>query len=308
MKTVIITGGTGMIGHALSRQLLAKGYRAVILSRRPRPAEGDKSYAVWDPAKSFIEPGVISNADHIIHLAGAGVADKRWTNARKKEIVESRVNGGRLIVQALRETPNHVESVVSASGIGWYGTDKKTSSRGFIESDPPNNDFLGNTCQQWEASIGPVTSLGKRLVIFRTAIVLSRQGGALPEFLKPLKAGVAGIIGSGGQIISWIHIDDICRAYIAAIENPHMSGVYNAAAPEPVSNKEFILKFAKARKRPFIAVHVPEFALKLMLGEMSIEILKSTTVDDSKLRNSGFHFVHPSFDAAVNALMQETKK
>jgi len=293
-----------MIGTTLTGLLSAKGYRVIILTRSPQPSKENISYSVWNIKKSMIDPQVIREADHIIHLAGAGIADKRWTEKRKKEILKSRMEGSKLIVKALSETENRVETIVSASAIGWYGPDSKGSSRAFNETDPPNTDFLGETCRLWEESIHPVTEIGKRLVIFRTGIVLSNTGGAFPEFIKPMKAGVAGIIGNGAQKISWIHIEDICRMYLTAIERQNMNGVYNATAPEIVTNKDLILKIAKARKRPFIPIHIPEFALKILLGEMGGEVMKSTTVDDSRIRNAGFNFLFPSIDSAINDLIR----
>jgi uncharacterized protein len=304
METVLITGGTGLIGSELSKLLLAKNYRVIVASRSPRKGDAGITYVPWNPDEGSIDPVAFSQADHVVHLAGAGIADKRWTKKRKLEILNSRVNGSRTIVRAIQETENKVQSVVSASGIGWYGPDRKKSTP-FTEDDPAYNDFLGQTCSSWEESIKPVTQSGKRLVILRTGIVLSNKGGAFVEFARPLKAGVAGILGSGNQVISWIHIADICRAYAAAIENKQFHGIYNAVAPETVTNKNFMMKLARARKRPFLPVHVPEFALKIAVGEMSIEVLKSTTVDGTKLRASGFQFLFPSVDAALNELVEK---
>jgi uncharacterized protein (TIGR01777 family) len=167
-------------------------------------------------------------------LAGAGIADKRWTKKRKKEIRDSRVKSSGLIVKSLSELPNNVKAVVSASAIGWYGADSVIPNpKPFREDDPPDAGFLGETCREWEAGIEPVTGLGKRLVKLRTAIVMSNAGGALKEFKNPLRFGVAPILGNGRQVMSWIHIDDLVRLYIAAIENEKLEGVYNAAAPYP---------------------------------------------------------------------------
>jgi uncharacterized protein len=299
METVIITGGTGLIGTALTNLLTSKGYKVIILSRRKHATIGNVSYALWDLKTSYIDPEAIKAADHIIHLAGAGVADKRWTEKRKKEIVNSRVDGSKLLVKALTEINNKVRTVVSASGMGWYGPDRKNATP-FVESDPPSEDFLGATCRLWEQSIKPVVDLEKRLVYLRTGIVFSTKGGAFKEFLKPLRGGVAAILGSGEQMISWIHIDDLCRMYLSAIENHEMFGQYNACAPETISNKQLMLKIAKARRRPYIPVHIPEFVLKIVLGEMSIEVLKSATMDDSRIRTTGFNFIFPTVDAALN--------
>jgi uncharacterized protein len=306
MQTVLITGGTGLVGKALGQALLEKGYRVIILSRgRDRKSENaNLSYATWNVAAQTIEKDAIAAADYIVHLAGAGVADKRWTKKRKQEIVDSRVQSSQLIVDSLKKIPNKVKAVVSASAIGWYGADPVTPNlMPFTESDPADTAFLGTTCQQWEESIEPVTQAGKRLVKLRIGIVLSKDGGAIKEFLKPLRFGLATILGSGKQIISWIHIDDLVRLFIAALENENMHGAYNAVAPTPVSNRELILQLAKSRKKFYIHVPVPAFVLKLMLGEMSIEILKSATVSAKKVQQAGFTFYYPTIKGATDKLI-----
>jgi len=316
MSTILITGGTGLIGKALTTALLERGYNVIILTRKlpneeTHPPQWDKlSYALWDIKKQSIGNDTVSKADYIIHLAGASVAEKRWTTKRKNEIVESRTNSSALLVKALSETDNKVKAVISASGIGWYGSPasvlsetKGTMKNPFIETDPPSEDFLGETCRRWEASIEPAALMGKRLVKFRTGIVLSNEGGALSEFKKPLRFGLATILGSGKQIMSWIHIDDLVRLFMFAIENEELDGVYNAVAPRPVTNKELILALARKLKgKFFIAVHVPSFVLNVVLGEMSIEVLKSATVSCDKIHYSGFTFLYPTIDAALKNL------
>jgi uncharacterized protein (TIGR01777 family) len=308
MATILITGGTGTIGKAISKFLTAKQYQVIILTRHlPRPG-GDISYATWDPAQQRIDIDALQKADYIINLAGAGVADKRWTQQRKAELVDSRVQSGKLLVKALQENANKVKAVISMSGIGWYGDDNKRSAAQpfFVEGDPADESFLAQTCVKWEEAIKPVTALNKRLVIFRCGIVLSNDGGALTEFKKPVRAGVATFFGSGEQIASWIHVDDLCRLYLFAIENERCQGVYNTVAPQPVSNKNFMLALAKRMKgRFFIPVYIPSFVLKLILGEVSIEVLKSATVSCAKLVNSGFQFLFPTLDAALDDLLKE---
>lgn len=306
MRTVLITGGTGLIGKALMQSLLDRGYAVIILSREinDKPAVKNLSYALWNLKEKTIDRDAIAKADHIIHLAGAGVADKRWAKKRKQEIVDSRVNSGHLIVDSLSRIPNQVRTVVSSSAIGWYGPDPVVQGdekelRKFTEIDPLSNDFLGQTCKKWEESIEPVTAIGKRLVKLRTGIVLSKQGGALKEFTKPMKFGIAAILGNGRQIISWIDIEDLVDMYVAAIENEAMEGSYNAVAPNPVSNKELTLTLARGRKKFFIPVHVPAFLLRLVLGQMSIEVLKSATVSADKILKTGFHFKFPFIKSAL---------
>lgn len=305
MATVLITGGTGLVGKALGQALQQKGYRVIILTRdtsKRTPVSG-LTYAHWDTDRQTIEENSIKEADYIIHLAGAGVAEKRWTNKRKREIVSSRVQSSQLIVKSLREVPNKVKAVVSASAIGWYGADPVVPNPfPFSEEAKPATDFLGDTCKQWEESIEPVKSLQKRLVKLRTGIVLSKDGGAIKEFIKPMKWGVAAVLGNGKQIISWIHIEDLVRMFIATIENENMEGVYNAVAPEPVSNRELVVQLAKSRKKIFIPVRIPSVLLKIGLGEMSTEILKSATVSSNKIVKTGFSFRHPVIGSALSSL------
>lgn len=307
MATVLITGGTGLIGQHLTRQLISKGYRVIILTRR-LPEEklfAGVNYALWDVQKQTIDTQAVQQADYIIHLSGANVAEKRWTKKRKQEIVDSRINSSALVIKGLSETGNKVRAVVSSSAIGWYGDDPRIPNpHPFTETDPADKGFLGHTCKLWEESILPVTELDKRLVILRTGIVLDNAGGALAAFKKPVYVGVAGILGNGKQVVSWIHIDDICAMYIAAIENESLHGPYNAVAPKPVSNKELTLQLAKSMKGKFyVSAHVPEFILKTVLGEMSTEILKSATVSCEKIRKAGYNFKFPAIEGAIEDLI-----
>ena len=307
MTTVLITGGTGLIGTALTKALMQKSYEVIILSRSRRSSlQKNLSYAVWDIDNQTIDEEAIKKADYIIHLAGANVGEKRWTNKRKKEIADSRVDSGKLLVKALKDFPNKVQAVISSSAMGYYGPDAATSKpKPFVETDPPHSDFLATTVVQWEAAIEPVKNLGKRLVWFRTGIVLSNEGGAYKEFKKPLQFGLASILGSGEQMVSWIHIDDLVRLYIEAIENEKYNGVYNAVAPNPVSNKELIKEIAKQTKRFYLTAKVPSFILKTVLGEMSIEVLKSTTVSSEKALREGFQFLYPTINDALTSLSSQ---
>ncbi len=307
MPAVLITGGTGLIGKNLTRHLTAKGFEVIILSRKPlRLSENPLvTYANWNIDEQKIDSIAIAKADYIINLAGAGVMEKKWTKKYKKEIVESRTKSSEFLIKVLQENANRVSAIISASAIGWYGRDTKPllHKEGFIETDTADEKFLGETCRLWEESIEPVTKLNKRLVKLRTGIVLSNEGAAFAEFKKPLRFGIAGILGGGKQVISWIHIDDLCRMFIYAIENEHLSGSYNAVAPLPVDNKKLILKLAKMMRGQFyIPIHVPQFFLKLILGERSIEILKSATVSCEKIKTAGFTFLYPTIDAALKEL------
>jgi uncharacterized protein len=304
-NTVLISGGTGLIGSALSKALVAKDYKVIILSREYSKTanENDKiSFAHWDPARQIIDHAAIRSAGAIINLAGANVAEKRWTRERKKEIVDSRILSGKLLIKAISDIPNQISTLISASAIGWYGPDEEEGRTFFKENAPHANDFLGTTCQQWEAAVQPVKALGRRLVILRTGIVLTNNGGAYPKMMMPLKFRTAAWFGNGKQVISWIHLDDLVNLYIFALENPDIDGVYNAVASEPVANKELVHKVARARGGFFIPLSIPAGALKIGLGEMSIEVLKSATVSNEKITGAGFEFQYPTVASAIKQL------
>jgi uncharacterized protein len=309
MPVVLICGGSGLIGKRLTQLLTEKNYRVIIVTRQLKREDQTNtpnlSYTTWNPDAGTIDQLAITQADYIINLAGAGIADKRWSAARKQLIKESRVKSGHTIVKALNSSPNKVKCVVNASGIGWYGDDSiLKDEKGFTEDDPAAPGFLGDTCKAWEESIDGAANANRRVIKFRTGIVLSKEGGALREFAKPVRLGIAAILGNGKQIQSWIHIDDICRMFIYALENENIQGVYNAVAPRPVDNRTLIIDLAKKTKGSFyIPAYVPSFILKMMLGELSTEVLKSTTVSSEKIRRTGFQFIYPSIEAALNTLV-----
>ena len=310
MATILITGGTGLVGTALTQKLVESGHEVIILSRSMRASrQKGVRYALWDVAGGTIDAAALAEADVVVHLAGAGVADKRWSKRRKQEIVGSRVQSSELLVKVLRELPNKVHTVLSASAIGWYGPDPRLPNpRPFVESDPAaTGTFLGSTCAQWEAAIHPVEDLGKRLVIARTGIVLSRAGGAYVEFRKPMRFGIAPVMGNGRQVVSWIHIDDLVRFYVAAAEDRSYTGIYNLVAPHPVPNRELVGAIARAKGGFHFVAPAPVFVLKIVLGEMSVEVLKSATVSSAKLQEAGFVFRFPDI-AAASADLEDRRK
>ena len=313
MATILITGGTGMVGRQLSKILSEANHRVIIITRKVPQAVAQNvfpySYSLWNPEKCWMEASAIHQADYIIHLAGAGVADERWTKKRKEEILQSRVQGCKTLVKALTQIPNQVKGVFSASAIGWYGPDTDESrAKGFTENYPADCAFLGDTCRQWEESMLPVAALQKRLAIFRIGIVLDKSGGALPEFLQSLYFRVAAVLGRGQQVISWIHLHDLCRMFLFAIENDSVSGVYNAVAPQPISNRELNNQLGKyLYGKGFLSMPVPAWVLQIMLGEMSIEVLKSATVSAQKIQEAGFQFLYPSIQQAIAQILPDKK-
>ena len=306
MQTVLITGGTGMVGQALAKQFIANGYEVIILSRSPqRSSRLHLSYAKWDVEKGEIDLDALAKANIIVHLAGEGVADKRWTVKRKQAIVDSRVRSGNLLVKALSENKYQVKTFIAASAIGWYGPDTAASlEHGFVETDTADNSYLGNTCQLWEQSTAAVANMGIRLVTLRIGIVFNKKGGALAEFLKPAKFALATILGTGKQIVSWIHYQDLCKMIQYAIKTPAVQGVYNAVAPNPVTNKKLVLTIAKNTYPIYFPSFVPGFLLRIILGEMSIEVLKSTNVSAQKIQDAGFVFDYPNVEEAIIDLIK----
>jgi uncharacterized protein (TIGR01777 family) len=307
MPVILISGGTGLIGTKLTLHLIERNYEVIILSRNKNRSSPDRkiTYSFWDGKKEIIDLEVLKKADHIVHMAGAGVMDKKWTPEYQKEIIESRTKSSEFLVKTLHENPHRVKTFIAASAIGWYGADADPPLRkdGFIETDSAAKDFLGETCLLWETSVAPVAAMGIRLVKLRSGIVLSNEGGAFREFKRPLRFGFAGILGSGKQVISWIHIDDMCRMYIEAIENKSLAGSYNAVATLPVANKRLVIAMAeKFRHKFYIPVHIPTFFLQAVMGKRSTEILKSATVANKKIRSTGFTFLYPVIGPAIENL------
>ncbi len=296
-KHILITGGTGLIGTALTEALLYKGYTVNHLSRYPGKDAGVKTF-LWNVEEGEIDPQCVDGVDVIIHLAGAGIADKRWTKKRKQVIIDSRVKSIGLIYDLLRTKKHHVKSVISASGIGYY------SNRGdelMTETSPPFDDFMAQCCVQWEDAVDQGRILGLQTTKFRTGVVLDREG-ALAKMAMPIKMLVGSPLGSGKQWVSWIHIQDAVDMYIHAIENEGFEGVYNMVSPNPVSNKQLTRAIAKQLRRPLWLPNVPAFLLKLLLGEMSIIVLGSTKVSAQKIENAGFTFRYPGLAEALKEI------
>lgn len=304
MGTIGITGGTGFVGGHLRQWLLARGYQVVVFTRHPhrdRPEPG-VHYAYWDPEKGQCEQGVLRELTGVVHLAGAGVAEKRWTEARKKEIIESRVLGTRFLVDTLKASAPSCRTFISASATGYYGPDR-TGSQPFREDKPHYPDFLGDTCYKWEKEAFTMAD-HCRTVVFRIGIVLGREGGAFPEYYKPLRLGVRPILGPGSQITSWVHVDDLAAMMGFALEEESMNGIYNAVSGQPVTHRTLMNAIAHEKGGVSVPVQVPSWVLKLMLGEMSTEILKSCTVSNEKIALAGFHYRYPQLQDALRNLLK----
>lgn len=298
MQSILITGGTGLLGKYLTDALVIKGHTVSHLSRRPGKNPAIKTF-LWDIDKGTIDPECIAGVDTIVHLAGEGIADKRWTTERKRQLIDSRTKSIALVYKLLQTTPHGVKSVVSASGTGYY------SDRGddlMTETSPPANDFLAECCILWEKAVDQGAELGLRVLKFRTGVVLTTGGGALPLLAMPVKLYVGSPMGNGKAWVPWIHWRDVVDMYMLGIENQNLSGVYNMVAPHPVTNKQLTQAIAKQLHKPLWAPHVPAFALKLFLGEMSLVVLGSTKTSSAKIEAAGFKFTYPTVDLALKEI------
>ncbi|UOQ72176.1 TIGR01777 family oxidoreductase [Hymenobacter cellulosilyticus] len=297
-RKVLITGGTGLIGTRLAEMLIDAGYEVALLSRTPSQSRY-RSFR-WDPQHGTIDEAAVPYADYIINLAGASVSEGKWTDERKRDIMTSRLGGTDLLTRELAKDRHHVRTFVSASAIGIYGD---SADRLVNEDTPPApaDDFLADVAHQWEMAVQPVQEMGIRTVIIRIGIVLSTQGGALPAMARPIKLMAGAPLGSGKQYMSWIHLDDVCRLFIQALEEPQWQGVYNGVAPNPVTNKQFTEVLAQVMHRPLVLPKVPAFGLKLVLGEMSEIILASQRVSAAKVLGTGFRFEYPDLKPALQS-------
>ena len=302
-QKVLITGGTGLIGKRLTALLLQKGYEVAYLTRKKTKIPSVKVYE-WDVKNKYIEAGALEDTDYLIHLAGAGVADERWTEERKKEIFSSRTDSIELISGKLKELDIKLKSFVSSSGSSYYGED--TGDIQHTEHSPPGKDFLSEVTIAWEKAADSVAALGIRTVKLRTGIVLSNDGGAVPKMAQPAKFGFGAPLGSGKQWLSWIHIDDLCQLYIQGMENESWSGAYNAVATPPATNEYFTQQICKALDKPQWLPNVPSFALRMVFGEMANVVLGSNYVINQRIQDeTDFKFQFPDL---LDALKDVFKK
>lgn len=290
-----------MIGSRLTQLLLQNNYEVSILSRAPQKVKTDTSVYLWDIRTGIIDPEALKGVQYIIHLAGAGIADKAWTKRRKETLRNSRVQSTQLLRQALSQHNHQVKGFISASAIGYYGAD--AGQQLLSEDSAPGRDFLAEVTEAWEEGVDEIQGLGIRTVKLRIGVVLSKEGGALPPLALPIKLFVGSPLGSGKQIMSWIHIDDLCRVFMHVIENEQTKGAYNAVSPNPVDHKTFIATAAKALNRPIILPKVPAFALRMLLGQRAELILGSALVSSKKIEKEGFEYKFPTLAPALKHLL-----
>ncbi len=302
-ETILIAGGTGLIGQRLSVLLKQMGYNVLHLSRKANLNTEFPAY-FWNPATQEIDEMAIAKADYIIQLAGAGIADRLWTKARKKLIIDSRVQSNELIANTLRQYPHKVKAYIAASAIGFYGN--RVADERLDEDAGAGSGFLTESTVAWERAIESVTQKYQnervRGVTIRVGIVLSMNGGALPKMAIPFWVRLGNWFGDGHQVMSWIHIDDICQIFIKSVQDAQMKGIYNGVAPEPVNNKVFTKAIGQAKGGWHLYLPVPSFLLRLGLGEMADVVLNGNNVSSQKIENQGFVFQYKTIQSALRSL------
>lgn len=297
---ILITGGTGLVGKQLQKDLLEKGHHVIVLTRSKKKSDHNNlHYSVWDYTKEVIDINTVCSVDHIIHLAGTNVAGGKWTESQKKSILESRTLTANLIFKTLKNNPHQVKSFISASGSNAYGV--QTTKNIYKETDPFGNDFLANVCEQWENATSQFKLLNIKTVSLRTGVVFAKENSALQKMLPPIKMGIGSALGSGQQIMPIIHVKDLSSMYIHAIEN-NLNGAYNAIA-ENLSNQNLSLQIAKQLNKPFFFPKVPAFVLNLLFGEMADILLKGSALNNTKIKETNFVFKYPNLKSILENVL-----
>lgn len=298
MATVLITGGTGLIGTVLTRALQAEGHAVRHLSRTAGARDGVRTFT-WDVARGAIDPQALEGVDRIVHLAGAGIADKRWTKARVQELIDSRARTAHLLLTAVHAQGVKPEVLVSAAGINYYGA--AGTNRVYNENDAPGQDTIARISVAWEHAVDAWSSTC-RVVKLRTPIVLARTG-PLQRLAAPVRWGLGAPLGSGRQWMPWVHIDDLVAIYVKALSDDAMSGAYDVNTGQDVTNAQMMRTTAQVLRRPYFLPAVPGFALRAALGELSSILLDGSRASNQRLLDTGFRFAHPELKGALVDLL-----
>lgn len=298
-KRILITGGTGLLGELMTARLKELGHQVSILSRSPEKVKHVKAF-YWDIAKNEIDEDCIKDIDTIIHLAGAGIADKKWTEVRKNELITSRTKSIELVYNLLSKNIHSVQTVLSASAVGYYG------DRGeelLTEEHDAGEGFLARCCILWEEAVDKGKDHGLRVVKFRIGLLLTEKCGVLDPFKKMVNTFTAASFGNGKQWMPWIHKDDLIGMFVWAAVNSEINGIYNAVAPNPVRNKEFTKQLAKTMHKPFWPLGIPSFMLNIILGERKELLLMSNNVSARKAEEQGYNFQFVNLDNAFRDIV-----
>lgn len=298
---ILITGATGFIGSKLTKLLLEKEHTIHYLTTSKNKVVDKSNYKgfYWNIETNEIDIKCFEGVEAVIHLSGATIA-KRWTKAYKKELIDSRVLSTNLLFNAVKENNFPIKHIISASGTAIY---PESYDRVYTEdSYEEANDFLSTVVKQWEQSVDQFNDISIKVSKIRTGVVFAKNGGAFPEMIKPIKYGLGSTMGNGSQIQSWIHIDDLTRIYCFILEN-NLEGIYNAVAPNSITNKNLIYLVAKKLNKPLFLPNIPQFFMKLVLGEMSLLLFTSKNLSSKKIQDLGYKFKYPDFQVALENLI-----
>lgn len=306
MKSVLITGGSGLIGRALSELLLAEGYKVFWLSRTKNLSAKFPSYS-WDYTKREIDTEILEEVDIIVHLAGDSIGSGRWTETKKEQIMSSRIDSTVLLLETLRELNLKPDVFISASAVGIYGN--KTTENIYEEKDKTvADDFLAQVCNEWEKAVEQISkTLGSRTVMIRTSMVLSPESEAFKKMYLPTKFGLGASLGSGKQYMPWIHIQDLCRIYLKAIQDTTLNGAYNASSPQQLRNREFMNTLSRVLKKPKLLPFIPGFIIRMMMGEAAEMVLGGSRISSKKIQEKGFKFLYDNAEDAIRNCVEGIK-
>ncbi|GAB4375509.1 MAG: TIGR01777 family oxidoreductase [Salibacteraceae bacterium] len=298
MAKILVTGGTGYIGKHLVSKLVDAGHAVVLVSRNPSGSESAPTFK-WDPSLGEIAHEALDGVEVIFHLAGAGIADKPWTVKRKKEIVDSRVASARLILNECKAKNIKLRHFISASAIGWYPA--VISDQIYDETSAPGTGFLAEVCKQWEAAADEFEAVADRVSKLRIGLVLGKDSTVLKKISTPVKYYLGAALGTGKQNMSWIHIDDVCNAFVHLMDH-ELEGVYNAVGPEFVTNNDFMRTLADAMSRPLMLPNIPEFLVRALFGDQADLVLKGPKISCKKIYSTGFRYEYPTVTSALSAI------
>jgi len=305
--TILLAGGSGFIGKSLTTLLIKRGYKVNILTRKQPTSkvQNEKiNYFTWSPSTQSIDKECFTNVICCINLSGAGIVDKRWTDSYKKELIESRTLSTKLLVNYLNNNNTSCKTLINASAIGYYGVDKIGISD---ENTPVGKEFLSHICKVWEDETSKLDTQKTRLAIVRIGIVLSTKSGALKEIMRPMELGFGSNLGSGKQVVSFIHINDLCEIFLHVLEHSNLSGVYNGVAPYPTTNEEMTKIIANAIHKPLLLPNVPKFLLKMILGESASIVTGSMECSADKIISTGYQFKYPKITDAIQDIIKYDK-
>ncbi|MDI1354546.1 MAG: TIGR01777 family oxidoreductase [bacterium] len=301
MAKILITGGSGLLGRAISRTLLELGHQPMWLSR-----EAGQSGAIlkfrWDPETNFIDPAALQGVEYVIHLAGAGIVDKAWSPGYRQEIVNSRVRSSQTLYEAITKQGISIKKLVGASAVGYYGSAE--SEHSYSEDDEAGTDFLASVCKEWESSYKVFAQSGIQTAIVRLGIVLGKDGGAYPKLARMAKLGLGTVLGKGTQYLPWVHLEDAAAIFVKLLFDETLSGTYNAVSSECQSNREFTHQLATSFKRKVLLPRIPAWVLRLVLGERAISLTHGLKINNGKLISSGYHFKFDNLPTCLADLAQ----